>query len=78
MEWIKLSEKKPPYGDYLVLFRDILNGYNYSVVTFCEVSRCIDCDELIDTWYVSPGGGHKLYESEIIYWMPLPQPPTGE
>ncbi|WP_323873017.1 hypothetical protein, partial [Xenorhabdus doucetiae] len=69
MEWIKLVDNKPPYGRYLVLFRNLLNEYCHSVAIYCGVARSIDSDELIDTWYVSPGGGHQLSESEIIYWM---------
>ncbi|WP_416778295.1 DUF551 domain-containing protein [Xenorhabdus budapestensis] len=78
MEWIKLSDNRPPYGKYLVLYLNSSKEYKHSVVTFCGVTRSIYSDKLIDTWYITPGGGAQLYEPEISYWMPLPQPPTGE
>ncbi|MBE8596818.1 DUF551 domain-containing protein [Xenorhabdus sp. BG5] len=78
MGWIKLSDNKPPYGRYLVLYRNSLNEARYSIVTFCGVTRSIDSDDLIDTWYVEPSGGMRLSKSEITHWMELPQPPKGE
>ncbi|MEX0445218.1 DUF551 domain-containing protein [Xenorhabdus sp. SGI246] len=78
MEWVKLSDNRPSYGRYLVLYRSSINRTRYSVATFCGVTRSICSDELIDTWYVEPSGGMQLSESEITHYMPLPEPPKGE
>ncbi|HBM3185722.1 TPA: DUF551 domain-containing protein [Klebsiella oxytoca] len=73
MEWIKCSERMPPFGVYLVMYEFGCPGgpLKHAVARYMSFDRNPPNKDIVSDWVCGVKGVHN-----ITHWMPLPPPPT--
>lgn len=69
MDWISVSEKKPPNMEFVLVYGTLCSEYGFFVGQFCEDPIGDEPD-----WWFSV---EDMYEGAVnpLWWAHLPQPP---
>lgn len=63
MGWIKISDKKPGWGQEVIIFADgeVLGGFSYYPPDSEDIEFCCCC--------------HVFLSGHVTHWMPMPSEP---